>query len=160
MKSTDVIKKAILSEKAYKLMEKGIYTFLVDYRATKNQIAQAVKKQFSVDVKRVNILAVASKKKRVGRTRKFTDVGGGKKAHLTLAPGQNIPMLSPKKEGKAKKATSKKAEGPVVDPERSRREQSRRGKDVEKTSAVEGPKASSSLSDLGVEDLSKVEGKE
>ncbi len=51
-----LIKKAILSEKTYKQMENGLYTFLVDKRSTKSQIATAVENQFQVNIMRVNVL--------------------------------------------------------------------------------------------------------
>lgn len=139
MKQADVIKRTILSEKAYKLMEKGLYTFLVDSRATKKQIAKAVSDQFAVKVKKVNVLSKFSKMKRIAKTRKVTKVGGGKKAIVYLASGQKIAALSPKSASTASKNKDKKAEGP----ERSRRE-----KEVEKVSP-EGSKI-----------LSEVEGKE
>lgn len=105
MKLQNIIQKSIQSEKAYKQMEVGIYTFLVGQTATKKEIAQAVKKQFTVDVKKVNITSKSKKSKRIGRTRKFAQVGGGKKAIVYLAAGQNIAMLSPKskKESKSSK---------------------------------------------------------
>ena len=111
MKQSDIIKKSILSEKAYKLMEKGLYTFLVDSRATKNQIAKAVSDQFTVQVKKVNVLSKFSKMKRIAKTRKQTEVGGGKKAIVYLAGGQKIAALSPKataKETKVKKSMKDK----------------------------------------------------
>jgi len=122
MKLSDIVQKSILSEKAYKQMEVGIYTFMVNPQATKKQVAQAVKQQFAVDVKKVNVAPKAAKSKRIAKTRKFTSVGGGKKAIVYLAAGQNIAMLSPKTK---KEIKSKKAEG---------RKRSRREKDVQKTS--------------------------
>ena len=109
MKISDIIQKSILSEKAYKQMESGIYTFLVGQMATKKEVAQAVKRQFSVDVAKVNIISKVKKAKRIGRTRKFTEVGGGKKAIVYLASGQNISALSPKSKKETK--TSKKSSG-------------------------------------------------
>jgi len=107
MNQAQIIQKAILSEKAYKLMEKGAYTFLVDKKATKKEIAKSVAGQFSVKVRKVNILKSAQKRKRIGKTRKSTLVGGGKKAIVWLASGQTIAMLSPKSKEKSK---SKKKE--------------------------------------------------
>ena len=103
MKPTDVIKKAILSEKAYKQMEKSIYTFLVDARSTKDQIEKQVEKQFSVEVQKVNVATRAFKTKRIARTRKETKTGGGKKAIVWLKAGQSIAMISPKKESEKSK---------------------------------------------------------
>jgi len=102
MNSAQVIQKAILSEKAYSLMDKGIYTFLIDKRAGKAEVAKAVKKQFSVDVKKVNISSFAPKQKRIQNTRKTVTVGGGKKAIVWLASGQTIELLTPKSEKKKK----------------------------------------------------------
>lgn len=107
----------VLSEKVYKQMEKGVYTFLVEKHATKKSVSVAVKNQFGVDSIRVNISRVMPKLKRITGTRKQTLVGGAKKAIVFLKSGQTIPVLSPKTEGK-KAQKSKKAEGPVVDPER------------------------------------------
>lgn len=121
MKNIDVIKGTILSEKAYKLMEKGIYTFLVETHATKKQIAKAVGDQFAVEVQKVNVLNQSTKMKRIAKTRKQARVGGGKKAIVYLAAGQKIAALSPKAETK-KSTKSKKAEGP---------ERSRRDKDIQ-----------------------------
>lgn len=95
-----IIKKAIISEKAYKHMDKSIYTFLTDKSATKKDVAEAVKKAFSVDVIKVNITPISQKKKRVNKTRKFVEVGGGKKALVWLKSGQTISALSPKAESK------------------------------------------------------------
>lgn len=106
MKPSDVIKKAILSEKAVKLMEKGIYTFLVTRQATKDEIAKAITDQFAVSVAKVNVASFAPKTKRIASSRKQTKIGGGTKAIVWLAPGQTIASLSPK----AKKASKKEKE--------------------------------------------------
>lgn len=110
MNLKSLIKKAILSEKAYKQMESGIYTFLVDPKSTKKEIAKVIEKQFSVKVEKVNVTQKASKKKRIAQTRKHTETGGGKKAIVYLAPGQSIPMLLPKAETKTKTKKSKTTE--------------------------------------------------
>ena len=107
MNKSEIIKKAILSEKAYTLMKKGIYTFLVDSRATKDAIAKAVEKQFAVEVKRVNIAKLAPKTKRIAKTRKTVTIAGGKKAIVVVKPGDKIGMLAPKGEGKKEKDKSK-----------------------------------------------------
>lgn len=103
-----VIKRAILSEKAYKDMEVAIYSFLVDERASKDDIKKAVENQFAVNVQKVNVNSVSAKSKRVTGTRKTTSVGGGKKARVYLVKGQNIALLSPKSEKKEKKEKATK----------------------------------------------------
>lgn len=110
MRIPHVLKKAILSEKAYKQMERGIYTFLVAAGSTKQEVARAVKNQFNVDAIKVNVSRIFPKTKRIGRTRKRILIGGGKKAIIELKSGQSIPMLSPKTESKKIKKTSKEKE--------------------------------------------------
>ncbi len=96
MKHQLVLKEGLLSEKIYAQMESNIYTFLVTKEATKGDIKKSVESQFKVNVKKVNILNKASKKRRVTGTRKMVETQGGKKAIVYLATGQSIAMLSPK----------------------------------------------------------------
>ena len=104
MNNSYLINKALLSEKTYKQMETGIYTFLVAKSATKDQIAKEVEAQFSVKVAHVNIAAKKGKTKKVTGTRKTTQTKDSKKAIVFLKSGQSIEMLSPKtKKEKAKK---------------------------------------------------------
>lgn len=116
----NIVRKPILSEKAYKQMEKGIYVFQVSKNSSKKQIASEIKKQFNVEVVKVNVLKTAPKSKRIAKTRKQAQVGGGKKAMVYLAKGQNIAVLSPK-----------------TDKEKSTKNKGPKEKDVQKVS-VEG----------------------
>lgn len=87
-------------------MTKGVYTFVVAKSATKNDVKKAVHDLFSVDAFSVNMMSLKPKEKRIGKTRKFTSVGGrGKKAVVKLKAGQTITALSPKTDAKAKKAS-------------------------------------------------------
>lgn len=97
-----IIKKAILSEKAYQDMETGIYTFLVDEKSNKKDIKIAIEKQFGITVVKINAARQPQKLKRIGKTRKFSKTAGGKKAVVWLAKGQSIEMLSPKTKSKIK----------------------------------------------------------
>ncbi len=108
MKIINFIKSPILSEKAYKQMEKGAYTFLVEKGANKANIKKAIASHFSVKVKKVNITMMQPKTKKIARTRKTTTVGGGKKATVWLEKGQTITNLLPKSE--SKKPTKKSGE--------------------------------------------------
>ena len=78
----------VVSEKSFALMEDNRYTFEVDKRATKPQIAQAIEEIFGVTVKKVNTMNVSGKPRRVryraGHTRSW------KKAIVTLAEGDSI----------------------------------------------------------------------
>lgn len=108
MKQFGIITKAVLTEKAHKLMAQNAYSFIVSEKAGKGDIKDAVQKQFGVEVVKVNVSSFAPKRKRVSQTRKTTLVGGGKKAVVFLKEGQTISLLSPEK-GK-KKAADKKEE--------------------------------------------------
>lgn len=103
-----IIKKAILSEKAYQDMEAGIYTFLVDEKSTKKDIKIAIEKQFGITVVKINAARKPQKLRRIGKTRKFAKTAGGKKAVVWLAKGQSIEMLAPKTKSKEKSAKKEK----------------------------------------------------
>lgn len=84
-----ILKKPIITEKTAKLQEKnGQYTFQVNVKANKNEIANAIKDRFSVDVAAVNTTKVHGKIKRMGRSSgKKSDI---KKAVVTLKGDQKI----------------------------------------------------------------------
>ena len=103
MKQASLIEKALQSEKAYKQMTSGIYTFVVAQSAKKKQIKKLIENQFSVKVKKVNKAKFAPKRKRIAKSRKTTAVGGGKKAIVYLREGQEIAMFMPKRTEKNKK---------------------------------------------------------
>ena len=66
MTSEDIIKRPIVTEKTSSDLEEGKYTFEVDKKATKIQIAHAVEEIFGVKVLKVNTVTVRGKEKRVG----------------------------------------------------------------------------------------------
>lgn len=91
MDPTQVIIRPVVSEKSYALMAAGKYTFRVNDRAHKFQIAQAVEEIFDVKVTAVRTSKVRSKPKRrgldYGRSRSW------KKAIVQLAPGERIEFF-------------------------------------------------------------------
>jgi large subunit ribosomal protein L23 len=91
MDAHKVLIRPVVSEKSYALMSEGKYTFRVDDRAHKTQIARAVEEVFDVDVAAVRTSKVRSKPKRrglqKGRTRSW------KKAIVQLAPGERIELF-------------------------------------------------------------------
>ncbi len=96
MKSTTPDARAVLlapvvSEKSYSLSEDGKYTFRVHPDAHKTQVRQAVEEIFNVTVTDVRIAKVPAKPKRRGTFRGTRP--GGKKAIVTLAAGQSIPIF-------------------------------------------------------------------
>ncbi|MDT3395704.1 50S ribosomal protein L23 [Streptomyces sp. B1866] len=87
----DVLLKPVVSEKSYALLDENKYTFIVDPRANKTQIKQAVEAVFSVKVTGVNTLNRQGKRKR-------TRTGYGKRkdtkrAIVTLAEGDRIDIF-------------------------------------------------------------------
>ncbi len=84
----EVLRRPIITEKSTFLQEQGKYVFEVAKGANKNQIKQAVEKAFEVKVTGVNIIAVPSKTRRVGRRQVQTSPR--KKAIITLEAGQKI----------------------------------------------------------------------
>lgn len=87
----DIIKQPVISEKAYAGMERGVYSFWVDPKATKTEIKAAVQQAFGVTVVGISTMNVAGKRKRVGRF--IGQRADRKKAIVRLADGQTIQAL-------------------------------------------------------------------
>lgn len=91
MDARSILIRPVISEKSYALIAEGKYTFRVDDRAHKTQIAQAVEEVFGVEVAEVRTATVRPKPKRrglvKGRTRAW------KKAVVQLAPGERIELF-------------------------------------------------------------------
>ncbi len=66
MRPEDIIIKPIITEKSNDGLQQGKYTFKVNKKATKVDIARAVEKLFDVKVINVNTMTVKGKEKRVG----------------------------------------------------------------------------------------------
>ena len=62
----DIIIKPIITEKSNDGLQEGKYTFKVNKKATKVDIAKAVEKLFGVKVLKVNTINVSGKQKRMG----------------------------------------------------------------------------------------------
>ena len=66
MRPEDIIIKPIITEESNAGIQEGKYTFKVNKKATKVDVANAVEKLFGVKVLRVNTITVKGKEKRVG----------------------------------------------------------------------------------------------
>ncbi|HHZ19406.1 MAG TPA: 50S ribosomal protein L23 [Firmicutes bacterium] len=86
-----IIKRPLVTEKSTALMEQNKYCFVVDPRANKNQIKEAVEKMFNVKVKDVNTANVLGKVKRMGRYEGRRP--NWKRAIVTLEPGNRIEFF-------------------------------------------------------------------
>jgi large subunit ribosomal protein L23 len=87
----DVIIRPVVSEKSYAGLELNTYTFLVDKRANKTEIKEAVQAIWDVRVVSVNTMNRRGKVKR----RRFTQGRrpDEKRAIVTLADGDSIEIF-------------------------------------------------------------------
>ncbi len=89
----DIIIEPIVSEKSYQLVEQGVYTFKVHPSASKPEISDAIRDIFNVKVVKVNTLNRKGKRKRDRRTGNYGTRPDTKRAIVTLAPGESIPLF-------------------------------------------------------------------
>lgn len=117
-----------LSEKAYAQSQDRTYVFVVPDDANKQSVARAVEQQFEVKVTTVNILNLKGKAKRSitkgGRRVAKGMTSDVKKAYVTLAEGNSLPIFAAEEESEAKqekvqtqvdKAAAKQAEKDAKD---------------------------------------------
>ena len=89
----DVIIRPVVSEKSYGLLEANVYTFIVDPRASKPEIRDAVESIFEVTVLKVNTLNRKGKRKRNRRNFTYGTRADQKRALVTLAEGDSIDLF-------------------------------------------------------------------
>lgn len=89
--SFQILKEPHVTEKTTRLGEHNQYTFKVSSRANKPEIKKTVERIWGVDVEKVRIINIPSKKRRLGRTEGHRP--GFKKAIVTLKEGQKIDIL-------------------------------------------------------------------
>jgi large subunit ribosomal protein L23 len=87
----DILLRPVISEKSYRLVDDGKYTFLVAPGANKTQIRQAVEEIFHVKVTGVNTINRPGKRRR-------TRFGWGTRAHtkraiVSVAAGDKIDVF-------------------------------------------------------------------
>lgn len=88
-----VLLRPIISEKSYGLMERGAYVFVVDPRASKEEIRDAVEETFAVHVASVNTLNRKGKRKRNRRTGTFGKRPDTKRAIVRLVGDDRIELF-------------------------------------------------------------------
>ena len=104
MMPEDIIIEPIITERSNDGIQEGKYTFKVNKKATKVDIAKAVEKLFEVKVLKVNTITVKGKEKRVGRN--IGRTSDWKKAIVTIDTNPTeITYLD--KGGKTKKISKK-----------------------------------------------------
>jgi len=89
----DMIIRPVVSEKSYALLDQGVYTFIVAPAANKVEIRHAVESIFGVNVVKVNTVNRPGKRKRNRGKATFGKRSDTKRAIVTLAAGQTIPIF-------------------------------------------------------------------
>ena len=91
----DVLRRPLVTEKSnYLNSDLHQYVFEVDEGATKNLVKDAVESLFDVNVLRVNVINVPTKRARRARSRRMgVRRNSYKKAIVTLAPGDTIDVF-------------------------------------------------------------------
>jgi large subunit ribosomal protein L23 len=89
----DIILAPVVSEKSYGLIEQGVYTFRVDPKASKPEIHDAVEAIWGVSVVKVNTLTRKGKVTRARKSNRNGKKADQKRAIVTLAPGNEIPLF-------------------------------------------------------------------
>jgi len=88
-----IIIRPVVSEKSYGLLDNGVYTFVVDPRASKIEISDAIETIFNVQVAKVNTLNRKGKRKRNRKSATFGKRPDTKRAIVTLAAGGRIDLF-------------------------------------------------------------------
>lgn len=92
MQINEVIIEPVLTEKSSILAKNNIYTFIVNKKANKFQIKEAIEKLYRVKISKIMIKNIKGKKKRVGRRRIEKKLPDIKVAYIKLKEG-NLEFL-------------------------------------------------------------------
>ena len=102
----------VTTEKAYGLSLKNVYVFNVPLAANKNEIVDAVKAQYGVEVKAIKTLVQSGKAVRYSRGKNrypgTTNRVDSKKAYITLAEGSSLAIFEQPEEPTTKTNEEKK----------------------------------------------------
>ncbi|HKH87434.1 MAG TPA: 50S ribosomal protein L23 [Acidimicrobiales bacterium] len=93
MTDKSILLRPVVSEKSYALMDQGTYVFVVDGRANKIEIREAVQTSFGVRVASVNTLNRKGKRKRQRRVQAFGQRPDTKRAIVRLVAGDRIELF-------------------------------------------------------------------
>jgi large subunit ribosomal protein L23 len=88
-----VLIRPVVSEKTYALMDQNVYVFIVDPKATKIDVRNAVEQAFNVKVAKVNTLNRKGKSVRNRRTGIVGHRADSKRAIVTLQEGDSINLF-------------------------------------------------------------------
>lgn len=89
-----ILVKPVITEKSMDRVRNQSYTFEVDKSANKHQIKEAVEKLFSVTVTSVRAMNRIGKEKRVGKTRRTSQMSNRRFALVKIGKDQTIEAFS------------------------------------------------------------------
>lgn len=91
----DVLRRPLVTEKSsYQSGKLNQYSFIVADNATRTQVKDAIETLYDVNVVRVNIINTSAKRGRRIRSRRLlVRKAGYKKALVTLAEGETLPIF-------------------------------------------------------------------
>jgi large subunit ribosomal protein L23 len=93
MSDKAILLRPVVSEKSYALMDEGTYVFVVDTRANKIEIRDAVQTSFGVRVKSVNTMNRKGKRKRQRKQQGFGQRPDTKRAIVRLVGDDRIELF-------------------------------------------------------------------
>lgn len=88
----EIIRAPWLSEKALIFTEKGVYVFEVSARATKTEIAGAIKEIYNVEPHSIRVINVPGKRKTMRTKRGEGQRSARRKAYVRLNAGDSIQL--------------------------------------------------------------------
>ncbi len=91
--ATVILRRPVISEKSYALMDRNVYVFVVDPKATKIEVRIAIEQAFGVRVDKVNTLNRKGKAVRNRRKNTVSHRPNTKRAVVTLHPGHKIDLF-------------------------------------------------------------------
>lgn len=91
--ASQVLLRPVVSEKSYRLMEDGVYIFVVAPDATRIEVRRAVEATFGVRVTNVNTLNRKGKLRRNRRTNTVGKRPDTKRAVVSLQSGDRIDLF-------------------------------------------------------------------
>jgi large subunit ribosomal protein L23 len=93
MSDKSILLRPVVSEKSYALMDEGTYVFVVDKRANKIEIRDAVQTAFGVRVSSVNTMNRKGKRKRQRKMQGFGQRPDTKRAIVRLVGDDRIELF-------------------------------------------------------------------
>lgn len=93
MKHSDTIIKPVISERSFSDAQKGVYSFVVNPKARKNEIAAAINELFGVKVVSISTNNTPKIKNITTKTSRRQKSIVTKKARVRLADGQKIDLF-------------------------------------------------------------------